>query len=632
MHAALLLALAAPSLQDGATPPLHTHPGAGPHAHAGEAGPRDDGWVYYDWLDGSGRLRGGRVRVDSADPLLGTHAPGAGVGTPTPDGTNVVTLLDNGPTLNRLDLVIVGDGYTAGQMGAYAAHVNAIWPVMLADHPFDDYQSYFNVHRVDVISNESGVDNDPFQGIQKDTALDMEFWCSGIERLLCVNVGKAGAQAAKAPGSDQVLAIANSTKYGGAGYSTADLATLSGNNFSSIEIALHELGHSLGDLADEYDYGGPTTYQGPEPAAKNVSIFNSGQMASQQTKWFAWLGEPNVNTFEGATYSKLGVYRPTSNSKMRNLDRPFEQINAEQLIFELYRVVDPIDDATPAGTYFDDAVLFVDPIDPVNHSLDVTWLLDGAPIGGATAETLDVSTLPLGPGLYTVTARVVDETNLVRDEALRDELMTEERSWSIAVPGDPQPPIVGTTSGGGWIADLPAVTIQGAFLDTATAVRIDGKPATIQSQTFDTLVAVPSAIDAPGWVDAEVEGPGGTATVAQAALIGPTLEATTTGPGGTLDATLELGKPFGANYAMAMAGGTYPAPLVVAPIYYGLELDLSAAFQVPDSGVMTGTANLSYPVPDVPTLAGATLHLQAYAAIWDIPLTQSFSTLASVTF
>ncbi len=607
----------------------HSHDGLPPHEH-GRLQPADGDWIYYDWVDEGGTLRGGRIEADPRNEL---HADvGTPLGAPAAEGAGVVTLIDNGPPQNRLDLVFVGDGYTASELGFYASHVNAILPVFLNEPPLSDYASLINVHRVDVVSNESGVDNDPVQGIQKDTALDMQYWCSGIERLLCVSVGKANAQASLAPGRDQVLALANSSKYGGGGYSSSDLATVAGNNGLAIDIALHELGHSLGNLADEYTYGGPTTYTGGEPGAANASILNAAAMAAQQQKWHLWLSEPNVSTFEGAMYSVFGIYRPTSNSMMRNLGRPFEQVNVEQLVLQIYGIVSPIDDASAPGTYLDDVVLFVDPIDPSFHALDVEWSIDGVPIPGATAEQLDVSTLALAPGFYTVSARVTDNTPLVRDEAARAALMSEERSWNVAVPGSPQPPILANVSGPIQAAGTTPFVINGAFLDTATAVRIDGQPAAIQAQSFDTLTVAPTVPGVPGYADLEADGPGGTGALAGALAQYPILTATTTGIGGTLTVSLDSGLPFWVFHALAVSGGTFPAPLVLPGIDYGLVLDVGFAFQIADAGSFISAADVVFNVPSLPSLSGSTLWLQAHLAVSGLPPSQSFTNAVGVTF
>src|SRR5262245_37203017 len=87
-------------------------------------------FLYYDYVE-DGELRGGRVAIDPGNPLhvdLGPELRG-GLGDP------VVTLLDNGPSENRIDVVIVGDGYTSAQLGTYASDVDDVWPEFLAEHP-----------------------------------------------------------------------------------------------------------------------------------------------------------------------------------------------------------------------------------------------------------------------------------------------------------------------------------------------------------------------------------------------------------------------------------------------------------------------------------------------------------------
>ncbi len=385
--------------------------------------------VYYDFFDETaGRLSGGitYLTAPARDAVRG--------GIPA----NWTTTLDNGDPANRIDLVTVGDGYTAAQLSAYATHAANWENAFLTTPPFSLYQNYFNFHRVDVISAESGVDHDPTFPTFRNTALGMGFWCNNIERLLCVNVGLAYQYANNAPDVNQVIAIANSTKYGGAGYPSNDLATLAGGNNSSREIALHELGHSLGNLADEYHYSDGATYTGGEPSAANLSRLTAAQMTAGNTKWFRWLDENNPawdglhSTFVGGGYYQFGLNRPTDNSKMRSLGRPFNHVSAEALIAEIYRVVDPIDESTPnSGPLTDDVTIFVVVLQPTQHNLDITWLLNGTPIANATGPTLDLAALGLAPGSHTVTVQVVDNTPLVRNPAIRSQFLTQTRTWQI---------------------------------------------------------------------------------------------------------------------------------------------------------------------------------------------------------
>ncbi len=390
--------------------------------------------VYYDYIDEAGNLAGGRVMlpIDVAD--LPSRQPGG-------DQNDF-----RGGSGNRIDFVIVGDGYTADELDLYAVHAENAVAGFFAEEPFATYGNYFLIHRIDVISNESGVDNDPVPGIERDTALDMGFWCGGIERLLCVNIEAAYSYAETAPDVDAVLALANSTMYGGAGYPRWNLGTASGGNGAAIELALHELAHGLGNLADEYDYGNGQTYDGPEPEERNVSILDYDAMLQSGTKWAPWLDsawpefDGRVSTYEGAYYHEYGIYRPSWNSKMRSLGRPFNIPSVEGLIIEFYKIVDPIDAATPTDVSLNGTeAAFVDPLDPLDHSLDIQWLLDGTPIPGATAETLDLCTLELAGGEHVLSVVVTDNTIWVRDEAARAEWLTQTLAWTLDVsplPGD----------------------------------------------------------------------------------------------------------------------------------------------------------------------------------------------------
>ncbi len=361
------------------------------------------------------------------------HAPARG-GVP---GMST-TLISNGDPANRIDLVIVGDGYTASELGEYAQHAQLGVDDLFAIMPFSLYEPLFNVHRVDVISNESGVDDDP-RGVERDTALNMSFWCGGIQRLLCVDTFRAQQAASNAPDWDQIFAVANASTYGGAGYPSQNVGTYSGANSAAPQVAIHELGHSLGNLADEYTYGGPETYTGPEPSARNVSIFNADQQEAQDRKWSDWLGVDHpdfdglVDAYEGGNYSENDIYRPTSNSIMRSLGQEFNLPSAEGLIIEMWKIVQPIDSHTSnLNPVLPSMTLEVQLAAPF---LSVRWFLNGNAVG--TGPSLDLHDVSLPSGMSTLHVVVVDDTPLVRDETAREAYMTQRVYWSVeGAPGD----------------------------------------------------------------------------------------------------------------------------------------------------------------------------------------------------
>lgn len=165
-----------------------------------------------------------------------------------------------GDPANRVDLVIVGDGYTAAEIGSgeYAMDVETFTQNLFLQDPYKEYQSYYNVTRVDVASAQSGADH-PHSAVYKNTAFDASYDCNGIQWLICVSLSKVNA-ALTASGlplnaRDAVLVVVNDTEYGGSG----GAISVSSTNSLAVEIILHEWGHTFGLLADEY--GGP-----PPPA------------------------------------------------------------------------------------------------------------------------------------------------------------------------------------------------------------------------------------------------------------------------------------------------------------------------------------------------------------------------------
>lgn len=245
------------------------------------------------------------------------------------------TIINNGSAAAKMDYVFVGDGYTAAEMAKWKTDAQKVIDGFMADPLFAANRASMNVRRVDVASNQSGVDETDL-GIYKDTAMDGEFNCYNMARLLCVNntkvlniVGSVLAPDAR----DVIIVVSNSTRYGGSG---GDVATLS-MHASATEVALHEIGHTAFKLADEYDYG--TCDRSREPSEGNVSLNGTrsvkwGDLISASTAVPTSAGSyanGTVGAFAGARYCTSGMYRPTENSRMRTLGYPWHAVN-ERLV------------------------------------------------------------------------------------------------------------------------------------------------------------------------------------------------------------------------------------------------------------------------------------------------------------
>ncbi|MEU9851912.1 M64 family metallopeptidase [Streptomyces sp. NPDC047974] len=169
-----------------------------------------------EYFDGPG-AEPRRKRVPAQAPARITGHRSATV--PAPTAAEVTPVQSTGPVSGRLDLVVMGDGYTAGQQADFHADAQATLDAVFAIEPYASYRGLFNIWLVDSVSAESGVSGDPTAEVVKNTAVSSSFFCDGTERLLCLDTSKVTTYANQAPASDIVFVIANSTKYGGAGYS-----------------------------------------------------------------------------------------------------------------------------------------------------------------------------------------------------------------------------------------------------------------------------------------------------------------------------------------------------------------------------------------------------------------------------
>ena len=92
----------------------------------------------------------------------------------------VETLQAEGPADQRINVSILGDGYTAAQQSQLSSDARQLVENWFAVTPYRDYRVLFNVSLVHLISAQSGV-TDGSQGGTRNTALGAAYGCEGIE-------------------------------------------------------------------------------------------------------------------------------------------------------------------------------------------------------------------------------------------------------------------------------------------------------------------------------------------------------------------------------------------------------------------------------------------------------------------
>lgn len=276
----------------------------------------------------------------------------------TADGSvlGVRKIVDHGPDADRYNIVLLGDGYRDSEMAKYAADVARFVATLQAAAPFDQLWNAINVHRVDVISTDSGAD-DPGTcadgstgtGATARTFFDATFCSSGLRRLLTVNNSTAREVArAQVPAVHMTMVAVNSTIYGGSGGPVGTFSMAP----RAEEIALHEMGHTAFGLADEYEFyqgcgSGETAHDvfpDTEPCEPNVTI----ETDPARIKWRALLTQPSdglpttvnancadcdpqpnpksanyVGAYSGARYFHCGCFRPSFDCRMRAINFPY---------------------------------------------------------------------------------------------------------------------------------------------------------------------------------------------------------------------------------------------------------------------------------------------------------------------
>jgi hypothetical protein len=455
-----------------------------------------------------------------------TAARAAELAAPLPEPT-VHPIQITGPAAERLNLVILGDGYQADQQSIFRADVDRNLAVMWATEPFRTYRDHINVYAVEIASIDYGVRCDPDGRVRdpdgtirdtgqregpintKNTALRMIFQ-NGCNDPLARGTVYGGAPVDCAsyadsypPGVDpcetgtqahnrildtfvapvlgiprtaqnvQTLAIFNTFTYGGIGGTNA---TTSGGSPQGPLISLHELGHSLGAMADEYPYSSRDVvrpcYAGGEPGSFHHTIStDTAQMVADQHKWWRWVGEESlsggtIGLHEGGGTFPCGQRRPSEHSIMRWIGFDWDQVGREHMVARITgrRNAGQMSVRnTPSGPVAADSVLWVETGHPRYHELRVTWRIGGA--DGTVVEThgsrslgLDPLDLPAGTVVHVEVrdpvgpdgldwVRNPSTGNAATDSGYNGPRFVQTREWTVGDPGvEPSPPAAEITT------------------------------------------------------------------------------------------------------------------------------------------------------------------------------------------
>ncbi len=395
----------------------------------------------------------------------------------------VTTVLNNGSTTSRYDMVILGDGYQAAEQARFNTDVNTFLTGLFAKSPYSTFPNYFNVHTVFRASVDSGANQpDVTPPIAKNNAYGASYNTGGTARCLYIqNTSLALADAALAPANEsRILVMVNDSRYGGC----ASTFAVSYNGASMVEVQTHELGHSVAGLADEYDYPN-SLYTGGEPSQVNVTTSNVGQ------KWSHWWGTDGVSAFQGGMYHTTGIWRPRADCLMRSLGQPNCAVCREQIVKTVNDRSQVILNPSPASQSLTiarpslQAFSFTNLVPAANNPL-ITWKIDGVVQPNQNSSGLFLSTAGMTLGAHSVTAEVQDRTTLVRNDPAN--ILRESFTWNVTIT-DPNAASLRITANGA----TPQVLPVGAECDVSVTVANDG-PSVANNVLVEQFLSVDTSL------------------------------------------------------------------------------------------------------------------------------------------
>lgn len=326
-------------------------------------------------------------------------------------GADGIVIENAGPPKNRINYVVLGDGYTKDQTATFKAHMDVAMKKRFSPvigQPYGRYRKFVNICAIPLPSDNGPIGSGA-------TPLN----CSGDDqsRLARCDTMKANAELkARLPASFEVdwkAVVLNNDRWWNTG---AVLMLWSGGHKDAAGAALHEGGHGFHQLADEYDGSESNCTREFEEVNSTADAMSTGG------KWEMWLGYDQSDAtgmqtaIEGSRYCKAGQFRPSDNSMMNMLfgDKPntaYNSVSREKMIMDIWRAVTPIDETKPpAGDAANATTLEVVVIDPEVISVD--WSVDGQVVAAKGGTRFDVVAHKLAPGSHTITAKAYDNAGM----------------------------------------------------------------------------------------------------------------------------------------------------------------------------------------------------------------------------
>jgi hypothetical protein len=239
----------------------------------------------------------------------------------------VIPIRRTGDSATKVDLLILGDGYTAAEQSKFERDARRLVGVLFSTSPFKERRDDFNVWALAPAAFESGISR-PSGGVYRASPIGASYDAFGSERYVLTFDNRAFREAAQFAPYDVVEIITNSKTYGGGGIFNL-YSTVAADSAWADYVFVHEFGHHIAGLADEY-YTSPVSYL---PATERVEPWEPNATALLDPANLKWRdlvtpGTPIPTPWGKEAYEKYSRETQARRARIRGEQRPEAEMDA----------------------------------------------------------------------------------------------------------------------------------------------------------------------------------------------------------------------------------------------------------------------------------------------------------------
>jgi len=238
----------------------------------------------------------------------------------------VVAIHESGDPATKVDLLLMGDGYTAEEREAFIAKAKALTAILFETSPFKERKDDFNIWAVAPASAQSGVSR-PSTGTFRDSPIGATYDAFRSERYVLTFDNKSMRRIASSAPYDFIEILTNTETYGGGGIYGL-FSTAAANSEWAPYLFVHEFGHHFAGLADEY-YTSSVEYEAPEEITEPYEPNVTALLDPDNLKWkhLVLPHTPLPTSWPKAEYEEHSIAVQKKRTEMRAANVSEEEMN-----------------------------------------------------------------------------------------------------------------------------------------------------------------------------------------------------------------------------------------------------------------------------------------------------------------